>query len=148
MKFNHVFTSERVRRFEETNEGLIEGLAGIRIDKALQAQEIGCWIVGFGPDEGAQNLERIRTADSDNADTTAAGRSGQGNNSINRSVHSLKGYDGAEEGEKLLGGSLSQTDSQPAPITLADGFRDQILFSREREMDNAAFAWLHGTKNK
>src|SRR5437879_2614768 len=95
-----------MRCFEKTDQRLIKRLATIRIDETLQAQDIWRRVVCFSDDQSPQDCERIQPADSDHANATAAGRSGQSNNGIVRSSHeSLVNFDVAEEGGVSVGGS-------------------------------------------
>jgi hypothetical protein len=77
MKLDNVFACERVRRFEETNERLIECLTVERINDRTQRHVIRFGfiariIAGHAP----QNGERIRTADADYSDPSTARRRG------------------------------------------------------------------------
>src|SRR6267143_1410212 len=95
-----------MRCFEKTDERLIKRLSTIRIDETLQAQNIWGWVVCFSDQQSPQDFQRTQPADSDHANATAAGRSGQSNNRIVRNRHgSLVNFDVAEEGGVSVGGS-------------------------------------------
>ena len=71
-----------MRRFEEADQGFIKRLTTCRIHETLKAKEVWCRIEELRSNEDTQYFERVGAAYSDNADATAAGRSGQGNNGI------------------------------------------------------------------
>src|SRR5258707_5731605 len=134
-----------MRRFKEAHQGAIKNFSGRWIKETAQCQEIRLRIERWTGDQRAEDFQRVGTAQSDYADRASPGRSTKSNYRISLNIHVDLSNATGTLGDSLAGSGL-QTESQAARIAFADRFGCEIMFLGQRQMYDAPFTGIHGTK--